>query len=82
MYLFLYTQSIKELIDSSDIIFECSGDVVHAYRGISEIAKTDKKVITFLSKIYLKNFILRLWVKEHLNGNVLIFVKKLWCCKS
>ena len=28
----LYTQSIQELIDESDLILECSGDVLHATR--------------------------------------------------
>lgn len=42
----LYTQSIQELIDESDLILECSGDVLHATRVISEVAKTDKKIIT------------------------------------
>ncbi|HCD05811.1 MAG TPA: NAD(P)-dependent oxidoreductase [Methylophaga sp.] len=42
----LYTQSIQELIDESDLILECSGDVLHATRVISEVVKTDKKVIT------------------------------------
>ncbi len=42
----LYTQSIQELIDESDMIFECSGDAIHAAKVIYEVAKTDKKIIT------------------------------------
>lgn len=42
----LYTQSIQELIDESDLILECSGDVLHATKVIAELAKTDKKIVT------------------------------------
>lgn len=40
------TQSPEELIDSSDIIIECSGDPIYASEVIERIQDTDKPVLT------------------------------------
>lgn len=49
----LLTQSVNELIDASDLIVECSGDPIHATDVISEIVKTDKKVLTINSEFHV-----------------------------
>lgn len=49
----LLTNSVNELIDSSDIIVECCGDPIHATDVISEIVKTDTKVLTVNSEFHV-----------------------------
>ncbi len=49
----LFTNSVNELIDQSDIIVECCGDPIHATEVISEIVKTDKKILTINSEFHV-----------------------------
>jgi len=49
----LLTNSVNELIDCSDLIVECCGDPIHATNVISEIVKTDKKVLTVNSEFHV-----------------------------
>lgn len=49
----LLTQSINEVVDNSDIIFECSGDVYHATESILAAAKAGKKVITLDAEFHV-----------------------------
>ena len=47
------TNSINELIDTSDIIFECSGDAAYATEVILEATKAKKKVVTINSEFHV-----------------------------
>lgn len=49
----LLTNSIEELIDHSDIIYECSGDAVYATDVILEATKAKKKVVTTNSEFHV-----------------------------
>jgi predicted homoserine dehydrogenase-like protein len=49
----LFTNSINELIDNSDLIVECCGDPIHATEVISEIVKTNKQVLTVNSEFHV-----------------------------
>lgn len=49
----LLTQSVNELIDESDIIFECCGDPIHATNVVKEVVKTDKKVLTLDAEFHI-----------------------------
>ncbi|MCU0545781.1 MAG: hypothetical protein MUE44_27050 [Oscillatoriaceae cyanobacterium Prado104] len=40
------TNSISELVESSDIVFECSGDAIHATEAVLEATKAKRKVVT------------------------------------
>ncbi len=40
------TNSLQELIDNSDIIVECSGDVEYATKTISKIMENDIPIVT------------------------------------
>ena len=42
----LLTNSVAELIDHSDIIVECSGDVIHATAVIDQVLQAKKPVVT------------------------------------
>lgn len=47
------TQSIAELIDTSDIVFECSGDVFHATDVILAASNAMKKVVTLNAEFHV-----------------------------
>lgn len=51
--LHFFTNSTQELIDSSDIIFECSGDVLHATNVILEATSCNKKVLTINAEFHV-----------------------------
>lgn len=46
------TNSLNELIDHSDIVFECSGDVVHATDAILAATNAKKKVVTLNAEFH------------------------------
>jgi predicted homoserine dehydrogenase-like protein len=48
-----FTNSTQELTDSSDIIIECSGDVLHATNVILEATSCNKKVLTINSEFHV-----------------------------
>ena len=47
------TQSLSELIDSCDIVFECSGDVYHATEAILAAANAGRKVVTLDAEFHV-----------------------------
>jgi predicted homoserine dehydrogenase-like protein len=47
----LLTSSIQELVDASDIVVECSGDVVHATDVVNAALEAGKKVVTLNSEL-------------------------------
>jgi predicted homoserine dehydrogenase-like protein len=47
------TQSLNELIDNCDIVFECSGDVYHATEAILAATKAGLKVITLDAEFHV-----------------------------
>lgn len=49
----MLTQSITELVDNCDIVFECSGDVYHATESILAVTKAGKKVITLDAEFHV-----------------------------
>ena len=46
----LLTSSIDELVDTSDIVVECSGDVVHATNVVDAALEAGRKVVTLNSE--------------------------------
>lgn len=46
------TNSLNELIDHSDIVFECSGDVIHATDAILAATNAKKKVVTLNAEFH------------------------------
>ncbi len=46
------TNSINELVDHSDIVFECSGDVVHATEVVLAATNAKKKVVTLNAEFH------------------------------
>jgi predicted homoserine dehydrogenase-like protein len=49
----LLTNSLNELVDSSDIVFECSGDVVHATENVLAATEAKKKVVTLNAELHV-----------------------------
>ncbi|OQW68207.1 MAG: hypothetical protein BVN34_10550 [Proteobacteria bacterium ST_bin12] len=49
----LLTNSINELIDNSDVVFECSGDVIHATDCILAATNANKKVVTMNAEFHV-----------------------------
>lgn len=47
------TDSINELVDESDFIFECSGDVVHATQVVLAATNAKKKVVTLNAEFHV-----------------------------
>lgn len=47
------THSLQELIDHSDIVFECSGDVVHATEVVFAATNARKRVVTINSEFHV-----------------------------
>jgi predicted homoserine dehydrogenase-like protein len=47
------TYSTNELIDESDIVFECSGDVMHATEVILAATNANKKVVTLNAEFHV-----------------------------
>lgn len=47
------TTSIDELLDSSDVIIECSGDVLHATEVINRAVRAGKPVVTMNSEFHV-----------------------------
>ncbi len=47
------TNSLSELVDTSDIVFECSGDVFHATQAVLEASKANKKVVTLNAEFHV-----------------------------
>ena len=47
------TNSIAELIDTSDIMFECSGDAIHATEAVLEACNANKIVVTINSEFHV-----------------------------
>ncbi|MGB7816906.1 MAG: hypothetical protein WBL28_11220 [Methylotenera sp.] len=47
------TNSLAELIDTSDIVFECSGDVIHATEVVLAAANANKKVVTLNAEFHV-----------------------------
>ena len=47
------TQSIDELVDSCDVVAECSGDVVHATNVVDAALKAGKQVVTMNSEFHV-----------------------------
>lgn len=47
------TNSLNELVDSSDIVFECSGDVVHATENVLAATAANKKVISLNAEFHI-----------------------------
>jgi predicted homoserine dehydrogenase-like protein len=49
----LVTNSLNELIDHSDIVFECSGDVIHATDSVLAATNAKKKVVTMNAEFHV-----------------------------
>jgi predicted homoserine dehydrogenase-like protein len=49
----LVTNSLNELIDHSDIVFECSGDVIHATDAVLAATNAKKKVVTMNAEFHV-----------------------------
>jgi len=49
----LLTYSLNELIDESDFVFECSGDVMHATEAVLAATKANKKVVTLNAEFHV-----------------------------
>ena len=49
----LLTNSLNEVIDHSDIVFECSGDVMHATDAILAATNAKKKVVTLNAEFHI-----------------------------
>jgi predicted homoserine dehydrogenase-like protein len=49
----LLTNSLNELVDTSDIVFECSGDVVHATENVLAATEAKKKVVTLNAELHV-----------------------------
>lgn len=49
----ILTNSVEELIDTSDIIFECCGDAINATEVILKITEAKKKVVTMNSEFHI-----------------------------
>ena len=49
----ILTNSIHDLIDHSDIVFECSGDVIHATDSILAATNAKKKVVTMNAEFHV-----------------------------
>lgn len=47
------TNSLAELIDTSDIVFECSGDVIHATEAVLAATNANKKVVTLNAEFHV-----------------------------
>lgn len=47
----LLTSSVQELVDASDIVVECSGDVVHATNVVNAALESGKKMVTLNSEL-------------------------------
>ena len=47
------TNSLNELIDNSDIVFECSGDVIYATDSILAATNAKKKVVTMNAELHV-----------------------------
>lgn len=47
------TQSVQQLIDTSDIIVECSGDVLHSTEVIDQALRAGKPVVTMNSEFHV-----------------------------
>ncbi|MGZ8983197.1 MAG: hypothetical protein ACXW11_04505 [Methylotenera sp.] len=47
------TYSLAELIDTSDIVFECSGDVIHATEAVMAATNANKKVVTLNAEFHV-----------------------------
>jgi predicted homoserine dehydrogenase-like protein len=47
------TNSLTQLIDTSDIVFECSGDVFHATEAVLAASKANKKVVTLNAEFHV-----------------------------
>ena len=47
----LLTSSIHELVDASDVVVECSGDVVHGTNVVSAALEAGKKMVTLNSEL-------------------------------
>jgi predicted homoserine dehydrogenase-like protein len=47
------THSLTELIDTSDIVFECSGDVIHATEVVLAATNANKKVVTLNAEFHV-----------------------------
>ena len=47
----LLTSSIHELVDASDIVVECSGDVVHATNVVNATLEAGRKMVTLNSEL-------------------------------
>lgn len=47
------TQSVAELIDHSDVIIECSGDVLHATEVVGQALRSDRPVVTMNSEFHV-----------------------------
>ena len=47
------TNSLAELIDTSDIVFECSGDVFHATEVVLAASNANKKVVTLNAEFHV-----------------------------
>jgi predicted homoserine dehydrogenase-like protein len=47
------THSLNELVDTSDIVFECSGDVTHATEVVLAATNANKKVVTLNAEFHV-----------------------------
>ncbi len=47
------THSIDEMVDGSDIVFECSGDAIHATEVILRATEAGKRVVTINSEFHV-----------------------------
>ncbi len=48
-----FTDAIHELVDHADIVFECSGDVLHATEVVMAAAKAGRKVVTLNAEFHV-----------------------------
>lgn len=48
-----FTRSLTELVDHADIVFECSGDVLHATDAVLAASKAGKKVVTLNAEFHV-----------------------------
>ena len=47
------THSIEEMVDASDIVFECSGDAIHATDVVLQATESGKRVVTINSEFHV-----------------------------
>jgi len=49
----ILTNSIDELIDNSDLVLECSGDIIHATSVVDQVMKAKRPVVTMNAEFHV-----------------------------